>query len=250
MSLIDPPYLGFFPAQVVDNDDPQGLYRIKFVVPSLMGDVIMEWARPIGTLFGGGIRKPDGTIDPCGFGGAPPIGAAIMVCFVGGDLSFPYYTGGWYAEDPEDANNSEVPVSPKQTSAKGSPKVKIFETEKWRFFFDDDDVTPILRLERKGSEDTSIEIDGATEGITIKSKTGGQECSIILDGSSGTITIDGDTKIDLGAAALNALVKGTAFKLLYDTHVHPDPVSGSTGPPTVLMDVPPGTHLSAKVNTE
>lgn len=248
MSLIDPPYTGLFPAVVTDNNDPQGLHRVKFTVPILAGDVVMEWAKPIGTLFGGGVRTADGAIDPQGFAGSPPVGAAIMVCFVGGDLSFPYYMGGWFSEDPEDASKNEVPVSPKQSSNKGSPAIKLFETAKWRFMLDDDEGTPLLRFERKGSEDTAVEINGATETIDIRSKPGGGECFITLDGSSGTITIDGDTEIKLGAMAAEKLVKGTSFLTLYNAHTHPDPVSGTTGTPTApMVDM---THLSQKSKTE
>lgn len=56
--------------------------------------------------------------------------------------------------------------------------------------------------------------------------------------------------IALGSkAAAQAFVLGTAFKTLYNAHTHATGV-GPSGPPAVLMDVVPGTHLSTKIKGE
>ncbi len=52
--------------------------------------------------------------------------------------------------------------------------------------------------------------------------------------------------VHLGEGATESLLKGDAFKTLYDAHTHSSPAGGSTGPPAVLLDVPPGTHLSTQ----
>lgn len=233
---------------VCDNEDPEGLGRVKFHVPALMGTAIMDWARPIGTLFGGGVRNTDGTVEPHGVFAVPAIHAAVGIFFVGGDLSFPYYIAGWFSVTP-DGDNTEVPVSPKQTSAKGSPKAVLFETKHWRMLFDDDAGTPLFRIEKKGNEETVIEINGDREDITLRSKpAGGQESCVVIDGLSGTITIDGDSQILLGAGAVEKLMKGSSVLTLYNAHTHPDPVSGVTGTPVVPMI--DATHLSQKSKTE
>ena len=233
---------------VCDNEDPEGLQRVKFHVPALMGTAIMDWARPLGTLFGGGVRNADGTVSPHGVFAVPAIHSAVGIFFVGGDMSFPFYIAGWFSGTP-DGDTTEVPVSPKQTSPKGSPKVVLFETKKWRMLFDDDDGTPLFRVERKGNEETVIEINGDREDITLRSKpSGGQESCVVIDGESGTITIDGDSEILLGAGAAEKLLKGTTFLPAYNGHTHTDPVSGVTGPPSpLLVDA---THLSQKTKTE
>jgi len=52
--------------------------------------------------------------------------------------------------------------------------------------------------------------------------------------------------IHLGEGATESLIKGDAFKALYDAHTHSSPAGGSTGAPLVQMDTPPGTHLSTQ----
>jgi hypothetical protein len=51
--------------------------------------------------------------------------------------------------------------------------------------------------------------------------------------------------VKLGVGATQAAVLGTAFLTLFNAHVHPDPLSGTTGVPTVPMVA--GTHTSTKV---
>lgn len=249
MSLAGDPDLspGLWLGFVCDNEDPEGLGRVTFCVPALMGNIILPWARPLGTLWGGGVRNADGTVEPQGVFAVPPINASIGIFFVGGDLSFPYYIAGWFSDTP-DGDVTETPSSPNQTSPKGSPKAVLFETTKWRMLFDDDDGTPLFRLERKGSEETVIEINGDREDITLRSKpAGGQESCVVIDGDSGTITIDGDTEILLGAGAAEKLLKGSTFLTLYNAHTHPE-TGATTGTPVVpMVDL---THLSQKTKTE
>jgi hypothetical protein len=59
----------------------------------------------------------------------------------------------------------------------------------------------------------------------------------------------GGVHVHLGEAATESILKGDAFKTLYDAHTHPSPAGGSTGPPAVKLDVPAGTHLSTQHKT-
>jgi hypothetical protein len=94
------------------------------------------------------------------------------------------------------------------------------------------------------------------------------ENAIINVTKDATITVTGDVKvesenatvkantkavidapaIELSEGATEAVIKGTAFKSLYDAHTHPTGV-GPSGPPIVPMDAAPGTHLSTIVTT-
>lgn len=56
--------------------------------------------------------------------------------------------------------------------------------------------------------------------------------------SDGVVTLNGNSE---------PLVRGNALKTYNDLHVHPDPVSGFTGPPSVVM---PTSVLSTKNFTE
>lgn len=74
--------------------------------------------------------------------------------------------------------------------------------------------------------------------------------SVIRIGKDGTLTVHAATRIELGEGAVQALVKGDAFKTLYNAHIHSGgTIGGSTGVPAVLMDAVPNTHTSAKVKT-
>lgn len=83
----------------------------------------------------------------------------------------------------------------------------------------------------------------------------GTQTSYIHLKPNGEVRVRGDLKviiesagtIELGTASLEPLVKGTTFGLFFNAHVHPDPVSGTTGTPVVLMS---GAQLSSKVKTQ
>lgn len=68
----------------------------------------------------------------------------------------------------------------------------------------------------------------------------------------GNVTLDASTLIEVLATTINLgsgaekAVLGDTLASLYALHTHPDPVSGSTGTPSNVLD----TALSAKVNVE
>lgn len=64
--------------------------------------------------------------------------------------------------------------------------------------------------------------------------------------SPATVEIEGAV-LKLGALATESGILGDLFKAFFDAHVHPDPVSGSTGVPSVAMPAP---TLSTKVLLE
>lgn len=89
----------------------------------------------------------------------------------------------------------------------------------------------------------SIVLD--SNGITIVSS---KDININVNGdakvtSSGKTTIEAST-IELGEGAAESVIKGDAFKTLYNAHTHPTGV-GPSGPPVVPM----ATELSMKVKT-
>lgn len=67
---------------------------------------------------------------------------------------------------------------------------------------------------------------------------------------TGGVTIEAAVEIKLGKAATEALVKGSAFALLFNFHTHSGvtPGPGASGVPVVPMTSP--AHLSTKTKTE
>lgn len=87
---------------------------------------------------------------------------------------------------------------------------------------------------------------GATKGIRVRV---GSNTIDITPTADGTLEIDA-TNIKLGSAATQALLK-QSFATFFDAHVHTDPVSGTTGPPTILSSAaPPGTYETTKAKGE
>lgn len=73
--------------------------------------------------------------------------------------------------------------------------------------------------------------------------------SPLVQVQDGAMVIAG-AEIRIGSrTAAQAFVLGTAFKILYNAHVHPSPF-GPTGFPAEPMDAAPGTHLSLKIKGE
>lgn len=81
-------FLGIWPGEVVENDDPEGLHRIRYHIPGLIEK--SPWAMPAGVLA----DTEEGTWAP------PKIGMNVWCAFVAGDPKKPIYWGGpWGAGD-------------------------------------------------------------------------------------------------------------------------------------------------------
>jgi len=110
--------------------------------------------------------------------------------------------------------------------------------------------------ERTTLGDRSELVVGAWEGIagtdlTFKATLG----DVLIEAVLGSATLQSAVKssivsalIDLGLTAAEALVLGNAFLTLFNAHVHLDPVSGTSGPPTLPMIA--GVETSVTVKTK
>lgn len=81
---------------------------------------------------------------------------------------------------------------------------------------------------------------GATKGVRIRV---GANTVTVTPLADGTLELDA-TNIKLGGTAVSALLKAPEFLAFFDAHFHNDPISGVTGPPTVLA-----TPLAATLQT-
>ncbi len=204
--LVGPPWLGLFIGTVTDVADPLDLGRVMVCCPELTGKTTLpDWSWQLGTVGGGNPQR--------GIWAVPEVGASVGVMFDAGNLDKSFYLCGWWAE-PD--SGKETP-DPGPTDTKGDPKLVMWETEKWKIILSTN--SNKLRIESKDTP-AFIEIDGATQEMTLSTT---------------------DLKLG-GSGATEALVLGTALLALFNGHVHPDPVSGLTGPPTTPMVA--GTHTS------
>ena len=94
-------YYSIYPAQVVDNKDPEDRWRLKLKVPDILDDKeLSEWAEP--SLPTAGMDSSASSSTTAGKYGSffpPKVGDHIWVEFRMGDLKNPIYRhGGWWAK--------------------------------------------------------------------------------------------------------------------------------------------------------
>lgn len=151
--------LGLYVGEVVTNEDPRGLGRVRVRIPGLV-EPASAWAWPLG-MPGGGQRDR-------GFFFPPERGAEVGVFFKEGHVDLPYYLpANWGAP----GGSSEVPEPAKSvTPVADVPKVKVLETGNWRITLDDrPGEKSVAVIENKTTGDR-LEFDGNTAGILIEGK--------------------------------------------------------------------------------
>lgn len=110
---------GKYRGTVSDNADATNRGRIKVKVPAVFGPDVEVWAEACVPYAGDGV----------GFFAMPPAEAGVWVEFEGGDVSFPIWSGCFWAD-------GEAPQG-------GVPDIKCFETDSTVLVLDDgsDEVT-------------------------------------------------------------------------------------------------------------
>lgn len=210
---LGPPWLGLFIGTVSDVADPLSLGRVMVCCPEISGKTTLpDWSWPLGTVGGGNPQR--------GIFAVPAVGSSVGILFASGNLDNSFYLPGWFAE-PD--SGKETP-DPGVTDTPGNPTLVMWETAKWKIILSTDNNK--LRIESKDTP-AFIEIDGATQEMTLSTT---------------------DLKLG-GAGAAQALVLGTAFLALFNSHTHAGVTVGAgvTGPPAPLMVA--GTHTSTVSKT-
>ncbi len=189
-------------ALVLDNQDPQGLGRIKVKFPAFSNDDIGHWAR-VAVLMAGDQR---GTFF------LPEVGDEVLVAFEAGDIASPFILGGlWNGKDkPPDAN------------ADGKNNLRLIKSRSGHLIrLDDTDGSEKIEIVDK-SGNNHLTFDTANNTITITSAQ-----DIALEASQGTIKLTAqnislsataDVKIDAQSgltlqASGNTTVKGALVNI-------------------------------------
>lgn len=232
-SSTDRRYYGVAEAVVVDVNDPEREGRVKVKFPWFDPTMISDWGR-VAQLYAGG-----------GYGSfwVPEVDDEVLVAFVQGDMRFPVVLGGLY-------NGVDKPSTFRSDGAAGPEKnQKLFRTSGGHeLLFDDTPADRKIVLTTSGGH--TLTLDDVAGTATVKTH-GGQSVTL---GDTGTVVVKGATsvtidapQISLGSAAAEALVKGTTFLGLFNTHVHTCTAPGSPSTPPV-PPVPP-TVLSTVTRT-
>lgn len=217
------PVFGIYMGEVVFDDDPLGLGRVRAKVAKLSGEIPLPWADPIGNS-GAGVGR--------GFYNPPAKGDTVAIAFDAADFNRPiYWTGGWGSPN----GVSDVPTFV-QGQEDTSPVKRGLETDRWRIDIDDEDsATGGSFTIRDKDEDSTIQLRQNGE---IRLENGANRVSV----EDAKIVIESGA-IELGAGATQSAVLGDLFKTYNDTHTHSSGI-GPTGVPIVLM---PASNLSTTV---
>jgi len=91
-------YYSIYAGEVVDNEDPEFVGRLKIIVPQIHDESPENWAMPRGMFCGNGI----------GFFCIPNKKDSVWVTFLNGDPDYPVWEYGWFGKGEmiKDAKNN------------------------------------------------------------------------------------------------------------------------------------------------
>ena len=97
--MSDKRFHGIYPARVENNIDPLNMARIQVSVADVGGTSISSWALPCLPVTGMNT----------GMFTVPPIGSAVWVQFARGDIDYPVWLGGYFANGEAPQLSKKVP---------------------------------------------------------------------------------------------------------------------------------------------
>ena len=160
---------------VLDNQDPDGLGRVKINLPGLSEDESGHWARLASPMAG----------DGRGMFFLPEKNDEVLVAFEQGDITRPYILGAlWNGEDKPPESNSDGQNNVRLIKSRSGHSVR---------FDDSDGVEKIEIIDKSG--ENSVTIDTKSNSISIKSAQ-----DVVIEAPQGKISL----------SAKNVEVKSTA----------------------------------------
>lgn len=153
---------------VTNNQDDEGLGRVKVRFPWLSDEDESHWAR-VATPMAGNER---------GMYFLPEVDDEVLVCFEHGDLRFPVILGSlWNGKDVAPANNED-----------GNNNIRLIRSRSGHVIrLNDEDGAETIEIVDK-SEANSIVIDTASNTITITA-----DADVVVTAPQGTVKIETDT---------------------------------------------------------
>lgn len=169
---------------VTNNEDPDGLGRIKVKFPWLSDEDESHWAR-VATPMAGNER---------GLYFLPEVDDEVLVAFEHGLVDFPYVVGSlWNGQDKPPEENSDGQNNLRTIKSRSGHIIRL----------DDTDGSEKIEIIDK-SESNSVVIDTSSNAITIKA-----DGDITLESSSGNVIIKGQS-VELEATAQDVKAKASS----------------------------------------
>ena len=149
-----------YEGEVTRRDDPDGLGRVKVLIPGVVEPETPNWAWPAGAPGGGSAQR--GTFEP------PAVGANVLVLFKLGERDYPYYmTGPW----GEPAGTSDVPTNAEVEGA--DRQNAVTEDEEWRVERDSRSGGAKYLVRHKGSS-LAVLLDADADKVFLVREAAGQ----------------------------------------------------------------------------
>ena len=172
---------------VTNNEDPEGLGRVKVKFPWLSSEDESNWARITTPMAG----------NDMGLYFLPEVDDEVLVAFEHGDMRFPYIVGSlWNGQDSPPADNAD-----------GHNNIRVIKSRSGHVirFIDEDGAEKIEIIDK--SEANSIIFDTSNNTITITA-----DKDIVLKASQGTIKLDAQ-KVEINSSADTKFESGSGMKI-------------------------------------
>lgn len=169
-------------ALVTQNQDPDGLCRVKVRYPWHSDSAESYWARLAVPMAG----KDRGMVF------LPEVGDEVLVIFEREDMRFPLILGGLW-------NGKEKPP---ESNGSGKNDIRVIKTRKGHTLLFDDNASK-GRIELRLNDGKKLAIDD--DGITVDDSAGN---TLKIDSKGGAVTVEAKAKLSLKAQTIE--VVGTA----------------------------------------
>ncbi|MBV9602507.1 MAG: VgrG-related protein [Chloroflexi bacterium] len=191
------PRIGLVVGVVTDNNDPDGLGRVKVLYPWLSQDHASDWARVV--IPGGGTQR--------GMQFLPEVNDEVLVGFEQGDINFPYVLGGlWNGKNAPPSKSGEV-----ISGGKVNKRVIRSRTGHIITLDDSDNEASITIVDNTGKN--KVFLDSMKNKLTVH-----LEGDMLFEAPQGNVSIKGKT---INVEATDALkVKGMSVDTEADTSVN------------------------------
>jgi uncharacterized protein involved in type VI secretion and phage assembly len=172
---------GVTTAKVTDNEDPEGLGRVKVTYPFRDSSDESYWAR-IATEMA---SKDYGTFF------LPEVGDEVLVAFEDGDIRHPFVVGSLY-------NGKRKPP---QSNGNGNNDVREIKSRSGHVLdFDDTKNSEKITIETSGGHTITLDDSTGSEKVTIEDKSGSN--SVTMDSTKGEVSVSAGDTLSLSAKTI------------------------------------------------
>ena len=187
---------------VTDNEDPEGMGRVKVKFPTLTEDHNSNWARLVSI----------GAANSRGFDCLPEIDDEVLVAFEHGDIHRPYILGGvWNGEDAP-------PNPPEKNVQNGKVRLRTFQTRtghKLQFVEEDQQEKAGVYLKTAGGH--HLKMNDSSNSIELTTSNGH---TLHLDDMTGQVSLESTGRITVTAPQMLELkslgvVKVSAAQVMF-----------------------------------